>query len=308
MLAVYVDWQRRHLVKPYRSLLFVPGHKSSWAEKAVAAGADAIILDLEDSVPAADKAAARATVGQTIARLREQRPRADVWVRPNSFDTTRFGADVEAVLVPGLAGLLLPKVLAAQEIVRIDAVVSHIEAREGLSPGSAGLIVSFETAASIARSEEIAAASPRVSSLFGITGPNADIGRELGFEFTPEGLESLYARSRVLVAARAAGLQHPVAGVWQDLRDLDGFRRFALDARRLGYRGMVCIHPSHVAVANEVFTPSPETVDFNRRLIAAFRQAEAQGHAAVDFEGQHIDYAHLKTAQALIDLADALAL
>lgn len=295
-------------MKPYRSLLFVPGHKPSWADKAIAAGADAIILDLEDSVPMADKATARAAVRETVGRLHGQGPRADVWVRPNSLESALFGADAEAVLVHGLAGLLLPKVYSAMEIVRIDAVVAHIEAREGLTAGSAGLIVSFETAASIARADEIAAACPRVASLFGITGPNADIGRELGFEFTPDGFESLYARSRVLVAARAAGLQHPVAGVWQDIRDLDGCRRFALDARRLGYRGIVCIHPSHVAVANEVFTPSPATVDVNRRLIAAFRQAEADGHAAVDFEGQHIDYAHVKTAQAVIDLAESLGL
>src|SRR5581483_2146339 len=154
-------------------MLFVPGHKSSWAEKAIAAGADAIILDLEDSVPAADKAAARATARETIGRLRESGTRAGVWVRPNSLDSGLFGADAEAVMVPGLAGLLLPKVFAGQEIVRIDAVVSHIEAREGLAAGSAGLIVSFETAASIARCEEIAGASARVSSLFGITGPNA---------------------------------------------------------------------------------------------------------------------------------------
>src|SRR6185437_11090221 len=138
-------WQaRRHLVKPYRSMLFVPGHKPSWAEKAIAAGADAIILDLEDSVPAADKAAARAAVRETIGRLHEQSPRADVWVRPNDYGSGLFGADAEAVMVPGLAGLFLPKVSGAEEIVRIDAVVSHIEAREGLEAGVAGLIASFE--------------------------------------------------------------------------------------------------------------------------------------------------------------------
>ena len=110
------------------------------------------------------------------------------------------------------------------------------------------------------------------------------------------------------MAARAAGLHHPVTGVWQDLKDLDGFRRFALDARKLGYRGMVCIHPSHVSVSNEVFTPSAETVDSCRRMIAAFREAEAQGHAAVDFEGQHIDYAHVKTAEGVLELAAAIGL
>jgi len=160
-------------VKPYRSMLFVPGHKSSWAEKAVAAGADAMILDLEDSVPAADKADARKTVRETIGRLREQGPRTDVWVRPNSYDSGLFGADAEEVIVPGLAGLFLPKVFTAEEVVRIDAVVSHIEAREALPPGSVGLIISFETAVSVAHCEEIACASPRVSSLLGATGPNA---------------------------------------------------------------------------------------------------------------------------------------
>lgn len=294
-------------MKPYRSMLFVPGHKSSWAEKAIASGADAVILDLEDSVPVADKADARKIVRETIGRLREQGVRADVWVRPNSYDTGLFGADLEEVTVPGLAGLFLPKVFSAEEIVRIDAVVSHVEAREQLEAGSIGLIVSFETAVSMAHCEEIAAASPRISSLLGGTGPNADVGRELGFEFTPEGLESLYLRSRILLAARAAGLHHPVTGVWQDIKDIDGFRRFATDARRLGYRGMVCIHPSHVALSNEVFTPSAETVDHARRMIAAFREAEAQGSAAVDFEGQHIDIAHVKTAEGIIAQAAALA-
>ncbi|WP_370184281.1 CoA ester lyase [Rhodococcus wratislaviensis] len=293
-------------MNPYRSMLFVPGHKPSWAEKAVAAGADAIILDLEGSVPAADKDEARQTVRETIDRLRAQNVRADIWVRPNSVDSGLFGADIERVLGPGLAGLFLPKVFDAKEIVQIDAVVSHVEKREGLDSGSVGLIVSFETAVSMAHCEDLAVANPRVSSLLGATGPNADVGRELGFEFTPEGLETLYLRSRIILAARAAGLHHPVCGVWQDMKDLDGFRRFAEDNRRLGYKGIVLIHPSHVEIANEVFTPSPEKVDFYRRMIAAFEDAEARGSAAVDFEGQHIDLAHAKTARSVIDLAEAI--
>ncbi|MDQ0382539.1 MULTISPECIES: HpcH/HpaI aldolase/citrate lyase family protein [Amycolatopsis] len=293
-------------MKPYRSLLFVPGHKPTWADKALASGTDAVILDLEDSVPAGDKADARKTVAETLDRLADA-ARADLWVRPNSSVSGLLGADLEAVVRPGLAGLFLPKVFDAQEIVRIDAVVSHLEEREGLAPGSVGLIVSYETAVSMAHCEEIATASPRVASLLGATGPNADVGRELGFEFTPAGLETLYLRSRIVLAARAAGLHHPLAGVWQDIRDLDGFRRFCEDNRGLGYRGMVCIHPSHVAVANEVFTPSPEKVEFYRRMIDAFRKAEAEGSAAVDFEGQHIDLAHVKTAEGVIELAEAVA-
>jgi citrate lyase subunit beta/citryl-CoA lyase len=217
-----------------------------------------------------------------------------------------LGADLEAVVRPGLAGLFLPKVFTALDIVRIDAVVSHLEQRNGLEPESIPLIVTFETATSMAHCEEIASAAPRVGSLLGGTGPDADVGRELGFEFTPEGLESLYLRSRILLACRAAGLHHPICGLWQDIADLDGFRTFAEDNRRLGYRGIVLIHPSHVAPANEVFTPRPDTVEFYREMIAAFRAAEAEGHAAIDFRGRHVDIAHVKTAQDVIDLAEAV--
>ena len=113
-------------------MLFVPGHKPSWAEKGIAAGADAIILDLEDSVPPADKAEARGIVRETIGRLREAGVRADIWVRPNSVDSGLQGLDLEQVVVPGLAGLFLPKVFTAREVVGIDAVVGHLEQREGL--------------------------------------------------------------------------------------------------------------------------------------------------------------------------------
>lgn len=294
-------------MKPYRSMLFVPGHKESWADKAIASGTDAVILDLEDSVPGSDKADARKAVRRTIGRLREQGVRADVWVRPNSADTGLLGADLEEVVVPGAAGLLLPKVHTATEIVRIDAVVAHLQEREGLDPESLGFLLSFETARSMAHCEEIAASSSRIASLLGATGPDADVGRELGFEFTPEGLESLYLRSRIVLAARAAGMHHPVTGVWQDIADLSGFRRFAEQNRGLGYRGIVLIHPSHVEIANEVFTPSAERVDYCRRMIAAFREAEAQGSSAVDFEGQHVDLAHVKTAEGVVELADAVA-
>ncbi|RMI28798.1 HpcH/HpaI aldolase/citrate lyase family protein [Nocardia stercoris] len=294
-------------MKPYRSMLFVPGHKAAWADKGVASGADALILDLEDSVPAADKVQARATVAATIDRLRGAGVRPELWVRANPADTGLLAGDLEAVVRPGLRGLFLAKICSAADIVRLDGVLTHLEERDGLEPGSIELIVSFETATSMAQCEQIAAASPRVASLLGATGPSADVGRSLGFEFTPEGMESLYLRSRLVLAARSNGIDHPVTGVWQDIRDLDGCRTFCVDNRRLGYRGLVAIHPSHVAVANEVFAPTPDQIDEAHRMIAAFRAAEASGSAAVDFEGQHIDIAHVKTAEALIALAEAVA-
>jgi citrate lyase subunit beta/citryl-CoA lyase len=287
-------------------MLFMPGHKRDWVDKGIASGADALILDLEDSVPAALKGEARHGVADTLQE-KAGVGRADLWVRPNSLVSGMFGADVEAVVGPGLAGLFLPKVFTALDVVRIDAIVSHLEQRNGLEPESIGLIVTLETASSMAHCEDIAAAVPRVGALLGATGPDADVGRELGFEFTPRGEETLYLRSRVVLACRAAGLHHPLCGLWQDIHDVDGFRTFAEDNRRLGYRGIVVIHPSHAAAANEIFTPSPARVAFYREMIAAFHAAEADGHAAIDFQGLHVDLAHVKTAQSVIDLAEAVA-
>lgn len=292
-------------MKPVRSLLFVPGHREGWAEKAIAKGADGIILDLEDSVPESLKAEARVTTRETIRRLRENGETAVVLVRINPLDTGLSGDDIEAVAVPGLDGLALPKTEGRDDLVKYSALVDHYERRNGVDPDTIELMCNFETARSYAACEEVATASPRVSTLFAGTARDADVSRSIGFTFTPTGEETLYLRSRVVLASRAAGLDHPVVGVWQDLEDDEGARRFAEDNRRLGFRGQVLIHPKHIAVANEVFGPTPEEVDFYRRMIDAFEVAEAKGLAAVTFEGMHIDYAHIKTARQTIEYASA---
>lgn len=293
-------------MKPYRSMLFVPGHKGSWAEKAIASGADAIILDLEDSVPVAEKAQGRVTVRETVARLREANVRPDIWVRVNPVDSGLFNADVEEIVAEGVTGILMPKIYTAKDVQAVDAVLSHLEAVRGLNDRQIQLMLSLETAESMNSVEEIAASTPRLAALLGATGPNADVGRELGFEFTLQGLESLYIRSRILLASRANDMKHPIGGVWQDITDLDGLRTFAADQRGLGYRGLALIHPSHVAITNEVFTPDTKYVDYCRRLVEAFNAAEQDGSAALTFEGQHVDIAHIKTAQDIIDLADLI--
>jgi citrate lyase subunit beta/citryl-CoA lyase len=288
---------------PYRSMLFVPGHKPAWVAKGIAAGPDALILDLEDAVPDDDKAAARRTVAQSVAEFGD---RIDIWVRPNSWDTGLAGLDLEEVVAPGLAGLLLPKINTATDVIRFDTLLAHFERRAGLTVGSVRLIVSFETATSMVECREIAGASPRVASLFGVASRDGDVAHALGYEWTPEGLETLYLRSRLLMAARAAELEHPLAGLWQEVANLSGLVSFAEQNRRLGYRGQVVIHPSHVGPVNQVFTPSSEQVAFYRGMVAAFDAAVQRGDAAVIYEGQHIDYAHVRTARGVIALADRL--
>ncbi|MGW4336505.1 HpcH/HpaI aldolase/citrate lyase family protein [Rhodococcus koreensis] len=293
-------------MRPLRSLLFVPGHRENWVDKAVASGVDGLILDLEDSVPSHLKAEGRAAASRSITRLAESGDRPAVYVRLNSLDTGLTGDDIEAVAIPGLDGFVLPKTFGPDDIVRFDALVTHFEARNGVEAGTIEFICSLETAEAYENCEKIAVASPRVATLFAGTARDADVSRSIGFQFTPGGQETLYLRSRALLAARAHGLEFPLVGVWQDLADPEGARTFAIQNRELGFRGQVLIHPSHVAVANEVFSPSKFEVDFYAGMITAFEEAEAAGAAAVLYEGMHIDYAHIKTAREVLEYSRLL--
>lgn len=294
-------------MRPLRSLLFVPGHRGSWVEKAIASGVDGLILDLEDSVPEDLKAVAREEVARSITRLRETGSSVAVYVRLNALETGLSGDDIEAVAIPGLDGFALPKTYGPEDIIRFDALVTHFEARNGVEAGKIEFICNLETAEAYAHCEQIATASPRVATLFAGTARDADVSRSIGFQFTPEGQETLYLRSRALLAARANGLEFPIVGVWQDLTDPEGARRFSEQNRTLGFRGQVLIHPSHVAVANEVFSPSQFEIDFYSGMITAFEEAEAGGAAAVVYEGMHVDYAHIKTAREVLEYSSLLA-
>lgn len=279
---------------PYRSILFVPGHKPDWVDKALAAGADCVVLDLEDSVPAARKVDARATVAESIARIRETDSRTGVFVRVNPLDTRTTGADLEAVVVPGLTGVFAPKIGRATDVLRYDALLDHFETRNGVR----GLeyIIPVEMVGAIQFAREIALASPRVGAMIGPTAEHADIARAVGYQWTPEGSETLYLRSRVLLACREAGI-HPLTGLWERLEDLAGLRTFAQQGRQLGFRGMIAIHPSHVATVNEAFTPTPDEVAFHEWLVTTYEQAAAAGDGAVRYRGIHIDAAHADTAR-----------
>lgn len=290
-------------MRPMRSLLFVPGHRGTWVEKALAKGVDGVILDLEDSVPVDLKEQAREEVARSIRRLHDLGTGIGVYVRLNPLDTGLTGDDIEAVTVPGLDGFALPKLSGRDDIVRYEALVTHFEAKNGVEAGAIEFIANLETAESYAACEEIARA-PRVATLFAGTARDADVSRSIGFTFTPGGEETLYLRSRAVLACRSAGLDFPLVGVWQDLADPEGARNFSVKNRELGFRGQVLIHPSHVDVANEVFRPSPFEVDFYAGMIDAFEEAVAGGAAAVVYEGMHVDYAHIKTAREVLAYAD----
>ncbi len=293
-------------MRPTRSMLFVPGHRKGWAEKAVAAGADAVILDLEDSVPQDMKSETRHMVAETIANLRKDNPDLGIYVRLNALETGMMGDDLEVVAVPGCDGFLPPKTYGARDILHAEALVDHYERRNGVAAGSLEFVLSLETAQAYAECEAMLAASPRCATLFAGTARDADVSRSIGFEFTPSGEETLYLRSRAVLAVRAAGKAFPIVGLWQDLKDDDGAWEFARSNKRLGFRGMVSIHPKHVAIANQVFMPTEGQVAFYQGMIDAFELGLTRGLAAVSYEGMHIDLAHVKTAREVIAQYDVL--
>jgi citrate lyase subunit beta / citryl-CoA lyase len=294
-------------MKPMRSVMFVPGHKEGWPAKAVAAGVDGVILDLEDAVPLDMKAQAREVVAASIRQLAASHPEVGVYVRLNALETGMTGDDLEKIAIPGLDGVLLPKNYGPRDFISCDALITHFERRNGVAPGTIEIVASLETAQAYGSCEEILAASPRVATLFAGTAKDADVSRSIGFQFTPAGTETLYLRSRAQLANRAAGRQHSWVGLWQDLKDPEGARQFAIANRQLGFTTMVMIHPSHIAIANEVFAPTEQEVIFYSGMIEAFDKAVAQGNAAVVYEGQHIDYAHVKTARQVIELHQTLS-
>jgi citrate lyase subunit beta/citryl-CoA lyase len=279
---------------PYRSLLFVPATKPEWADKALAAGADAIVVDLEDSVPAADKERARGLVSETLRRLRAANPDVGLFVRPNALDTRLTGADLEAVIGPELTGVFAPKIRDAIDVIRWETLIDCFEARNGAE--GLEMIVPVEMVDAITNCQEIAAASPRVGAMIGPTSEHADIARAVGYRQSREGSETLYLRSRILLACRQNGL-HSLTALWEDLGDLEGLRSFADYGLQLGFRGQIVIHPSHVETVNDVFTPSDDDVDYYRSLVEAVEAAEAEGSGAVRFRGQHVDIAHADKAR-----------
>lgn len=279
---------------PYRSILFVPAHKPDWAKKALASGADCIVVDLEDSVPDHLKDEARETARATLESLRAESEHVGLFVRPNALDTKMAGADLEAVVGPALSGLFTPKIRNATDVVRWETLIDWFEARNDGS--GLEIIVPVEMVDAITNAFEIAGASPRVGAMVGPTSEHADIARAVGYRQSPEGSETLYLRSRILLACRQYGL-HALTALWEDLGDLEGLHNFADYGLQLGFRGQILIHPSHVPVVHGVYTPSDEDVAYYEDLVATVDEAVAQGHGAVRFRGTHVDIAHAEKAR-----------
>lgn len=286
-------------MNPVRSMLFTPGDRLDMVEKATRSGTDAVIVDLEDAVATENKTMAR----DNLSML----PSSPVpyYVRTNAADTLQFWDDVAAAGRADIVGVIVPKAESPVAIAQVDDALTISERSQGRPHTSIGIIPLIESALGVRLTFEIASASPRVECVMFGGGEQGDLVADLGAEWTPEGTGLMHARSEVLLAARAAGVPYPMEAVFMDFRNNDALRTEAELARILGYVGKVAIHPAQVPVINEVFTPTDEVVAYQRKVLAAFEEAEAAGKASIAVDGKMVDYAVARVARTIIARADA---
>ena len=280
-----------------RSLLFVPGNKANMLEKALGLDPDAFVPDMEDSVPAAEKANARETVAKFLPKLAAHG--GLVIPRVNALDTDWFEPDVAAVIGPDIFGISIGKVRTAADISEISQALADHERRAGLIVGHLKLLPWIETAEAIVNCNAICRASERIVAVaFG----GEDFTNDMGIERLADESQVAYARQQLCVTARAAhvlALDTP----YFKLRDLDGLRLNAAHAKSIGFKGKFAIHPEQLDTLNECFSPSAAEIAHAERVVAAFDEAERRGRGSTSLDGWVIDVPVVKRARALLELA-----
>jgi len=285
--------QPRPDLPAWRSMLFVPVTRDKFVASAHTRGADAIILDLEDSVAESEKARARTLVPEAAKAV--SRSGADVLVRINRPWHQAF-RDIEAIIGPQVMALMCPKVESPEHLGVIAELLDTLEAERGLSRGHTRLVALVETADAYFRLREIAKATPRLDAL---SLGAEDFATSVGMEPIGETLQA--PKQTMIIAARAAGiLPLGFMGTVADFDDLEVFRATIRRSRKFGFVGASCVHPSQVPILNEEFGWSDAEVDRARRMVAAYDAAKAKGLGAVTFEGKMIDVPVVDRAQALI--------
>lgn len=284
-----------------RSLLFVPGTRPERIAKAAAMAADGVILDLEDAVAPAQKAQAREWVVAALRRV--SFGRRERIVRINAAGAPEHAADLAAVVPAGPDALLLPKLADAAEVVRLDAEVGRLEQASGRPPGAIRFHLLVETVAAVLGLEALARAVPRATALFYGAG---DLARETRARLVPGRLTELYTMSRIVLVARATGLD-AIDSPCFDLGQPERLESHTRIGAELGFDGKALIHPSQIEVANRCFTPSAEAVAEARRLLAAYQEAQSGGHGALALEGQFVDAVHVHMARETLARAELAA-
>lgn len=279
-----------------RSFLFVPGNNKRFIDKSKSLNADIICLDLEDSVPDSDKESARQMIVEALAARSEFR--SEVYVRINSFASGMAQEDLTAAVQKGIDGIVIPKVDDAGEVGELAKLITELERKHGIKNDAVEMMPSIESAKGVVNAYKIASASPRVSALvFGVF----DFLFDMGLDYVEGGIEYGYARAKVPVDARAAGV-YAIDSIWQKIDDVDGLIKDATTGMKLGYRGKSIIHPSQIEPVHKIFVPNKEEVEWARKVVDTLSGAMSKGKGAVRLEGKMIDAVHYKRAKALLDV------
>ena len=293
-------------IKMYRTLLFAPGSRPELLAKAQLGDADAMIFDLEDSVPLNAKGEARKNIADALAAGLKK----PMFLRISNPRAGDFMADLQVLAsassLLNVAGIVLPKADDADDIQAVAKALKDVESKHNMQEGTLSILPLIETCLGLRNGFDIAKASTRVIGMALASAEQGDFMVDLGGRWTPRSLALAYPRSKLVVDARAAGVQWLVDGVFMNLKDTNMLREECLIARELGFVGKMAIHPTQVDVMHTVFSPSELEVAYARGLIAAFRDGEARGVGAVKYEGMMVDYANVRLAERTLALAGAL--
>ena len=285
-----------------RTMLFVPANSWRMITTAATESGDAVILDLEDACPIAEKETGRIFARDSIPMLKEKG--MDVFVRVNSFETGWTEEDIRYVVTEGLDGIMLPKSDSKEDIVRLDQLLGEEERKKGLKSNSISILPLLETPKGISAVSDIISSSQRV---IGVSFGAGDYSREIGAGM---GVTSLSAdefflmashpRSTIALAARGAGILAIDSPFFGLVIDMDGLVKEVRKVKLMGFTGKLLVHPRHVDPVNQVFSPSKEEIDFARRVIKAYEEAKAKGLGATSLGGRMIDYGSYRRALNLI--------
>jgi len=292
-----------------RTLLFVPANSWRMITTAATEGGDAVILDLEDACPIAEKETGRIFARDSIPMLKEKG--LDVFVRINSFETGLTELDLSYVITKGLDGVMLPKSESKEDMVKLDQLLKGEEKKKGMEPGSVSILPLLESPKGIAAVSEIIAASPRVIGVsFGAGDYSREIGAGMGVtSLSPEEyfLMASHPRSCIALAARAAGILAIDSPFFGLVIDIEGLIKESRKVKLIGFTGKLLVHPRHVDSVNQVFSPSKDEIDFARRVIKAYEEAKAKGLGATSLGGRMIDYGSYRRALNLISIAEKIS-
>jgi citrate lyase subunit beta/citryl-CoA lyase len=286
-----------------RTALFVPGNRPDRIVKAFGTGADVVIIDLEDAVPLSEKESSRTNVREKVAESVDRM----ILVRTNALGSAFVDGDLDEAIVEGVNGIILPKVERADDIIKINTLLIEVEKNRSLPEGSICVFPLIESAAGVQHIYDIVSTKTKPDRIYTVMFGAADYTLDMGIEMTMGGNELFYARSRIAIACRAAGIAPPVDTPFMiDLKNTEALISDARRAKELGFQGKLVIHPNQVGPCNKIFSPLPEEIKKAEKIVKAFEEAEAAGMAAIQLEGKFIDYPVVKRSKDILALAAAI--